>query len=225
VGRSTTANIYVKTTPKNERSKYPVGQARAGNCGSSSALVARREPSRSSKAISVAGFKQIQVQGSRQRDRPRSTRPAHQAARTRSRTSPARVDIGLSSKGLKPEVEVQLKRGVAGSLGITAGTGRAGLCVPAFRRHIDAGDWVDPTRQDSPTCAFVWRPMARPSARPTLAQIPLVGRPARMARRRPFPLGEVSRRSLRAPDRQSSTISTARAVVNVELNVSGRGGG
>ena len=34
---------------------------------------------------------------------------------------PGAVDVGLSTRGQKPELEVQLNRGLAGSLGITVG--------------------------------------------------------------------------------------------------------
>ena len=37
------------------------------------------------------------------------------------RSVPGAVDVGLSTKGQKPELDVQLNRGVAGSLGITVG--------------------------------------------------------------------------------------------------------
>jgi HAE1 family hydrophobic/amphiphilic exporter-1 len=55
---------------------------------------------------------------------------------------PGAVDVGLSTKGQKPELDVQLNRGVAGSLGITVGQVAQAL-RPAFA-GIDAGDWVDP---------------------------------------------------------------------------------
>ena len=58
------------------------------------------------------------------------------------RTIPGAVDVGLSTKGQKPELDVQLNRGVAGSLGITVGQVAQAL-RPAFA-GIDAGDWVDP---------------------------------------------------------------------------------
>ncbi|MFN2399191.1 MAG: efflux RND transporter permease subunit [Gemmatimonadaceae bacterium] len=56
---------------------------------------------------------------------------------------PNAVDIGLSSKGQKPELDVQLDRGLAGSLGVTVGQVAQSL-RPAFA-GIDAGDWVDPS--------------------------------------------------------------------------------
>jgi len=53
------------------------------------------------------------------------------------------VDLSLSSKGQKPEVTVDLNRGLAGSLGITVAD-VAQSVRPAFA-GIDAGDWVDPS--------------------------------------------------------------------------------
>ena len=58
-------------------------------------------------------------------------------------TVPNVVDLGLSSKGQKPEVTISLNRGLAGSLGITVGD-VAQSVRPAFA-GIDAGDWVDPS--------------------------------------------------------------------------------
>jgi HAE1 family hydrophobic/amphiphilic exporter-1 len=53
------------------------------------------------------------------------------------------VDIGLSTKGQKPELDVQLDRALAGSLGVTVGQVAQAL-RPAFA-GIDVGDWVDPS--------------------------------------------------------------------------------
>ena len=52
------------------------------------------------------------------------------------------VDVSLSSKGQKPELTVQVDRGLAGSLGITVGAVAQSL-RPAFA-GVEAGDWVDP---------------------------------------------------------------------------------
>jgi HAE1 family hydrophobic/amphiphilic exporter-1 len=53
------------------------------------------------------------------------------------------VDVGLSTKGQKPELNVELNRGLAGTLGVTVGQVAQAL-RPAFA-GIKAGDWVDPT--------------------------------------------------------------------------------
>jgi HAE1 family hydrophobic/amphiphilic exporter-1 len=59
------------------------------------------------------------------------------------RKTPGAVDISLSTKGQKPELEVDLNRGVAGTLGVTVGQVAQAL-RPAFA-GIDAGDWEDPS--------------------------------------------------------------------------------
>ena len=55
---------------------------------------------------------------------------------------PGAVDVGLSTRGQKPELNIQIDRGMAGSLGITVGQ-LAQALRPAFA-GIDSGDWVDP---------------------------------------------------------------------------------
>jgi HAE1 family hydrophobic/amphiphilic exporter-1 len=59
------------------------------------------------------------------------------------RQVPGVVDVGLSTKGQKPEVAVELNRGLAGALGVTVGQVAQSL-RPAFA-GIDAGDWIDPS--------------------------------------------------------------------------------
>jgi len=61
-------------------------------------------------------------------------------------TVPGAVDVDLSTKGQKPELEVQINRGLAGSLGVTVGQ-VAQAMRPAFA-GIDAGDWVDPSGEN-----------------------------------------------------------------------------
>ncbi len=59
------------------------------------------------------------------------------------RQAPGAVDVGLSSKGQKPELKVTVDRGLAGSLGVSVGQIAAAL-RPAFA-GVDAGTWVDPS--------------------------------------------------------------------------------
>jgi hydrophobic/amphiphilic exporter-1 (mainly G- bacteria), HAE1 family len=54
---------------------------------------------------------------------------------------PGAVDVGLSTRGQKPELEVQVDRALAGSMGVMAGQVAQAL-RPAFA-GIDVGDWVD----------------------------------------------------------------------------------
>jgi HAE1 family hydrophobic/amphiphilic exporter-1 len=59
---------------------------------------------------------------------------------------PGAVDVGLSTKGQKAELEITLNRALAGSMGVTVGQVAQSL-RPAFA-GIDAGDWVDPAGQN-----------------------------------------------------------------------------
>ncbi len=62
------------------------------------------------------------------------------------RAIPGAVDVGLSTKGQKPELEITLNRALAGSLGVTVGQLAQSL-RPAFA-GVDAGDWVDPSGEN-----------------------------------------------------------------------------
>jgi HAE1 family hydrophobic/amphiphilic exporter-1 len=59
------------------------------------------------------------------------------------RATPGAVDVGLSTKGLKPELRVDINRPLAGALGVTVGQIAQAL-RPAFA-GVDAGNWVDPS--------------------------------------------------------------------------------
>jgi HAE1 family hydrophobic/amphiphilic exporter-1 len=59
------------------------------------------------------------------------------------RNVPGAVDVGLSTRGQKPELDVRVDRALAGTLGIRLGD-LAQALRPAFA-GIDAGDWVDPS--------------------------------------------------------------------------------
>jgi HAE1 family hydrophobic/amphiphilic exporter-1 len=56
---------------------------------------------------------------------------------------PGAADVGLSTRGQKPELNVRMQRGLAGSLGVTVGQVASALRV-AFA-GVDAGTWVDPS--------------------------------------------------------------------------------
>ncbi len=59
------------------------------------------------------------------------------------RKVPGAVDVGLSTGGQRPELEVELDRDLAASLGLSLGTVAQAL-RPAFA-GLDVGDWVDPS--------------------------------------------------------------------------------
>ncbi|MFB3852754.1 MAG: efflux RND transporter permease subunit [Vicinamibacterales bacterium] len=104
------------------------------------------------------------------------------------RDIPGAVDVGLSTKGQKPELEVEIDRALAGTLGITVGQVAQAL-RPAFA-GIDVGDWVDPIGETRDVTVRLV-----PEARTRVADLeslPLVlpgpeGRPVTM------PLGQVAR--------------------------------
>jgi hydrophobic/amphiphilic exporter-1 (mainly G- bacteria), HAE1 family len=87
------------------------------------------------------GEKQIQLQ-LRGPDAAELMRLA-QAVAAEMRQVPGAVDVALSTKGQKPELDVQLDRALAGSLGVTVGQVAQAL-RPAFA-GIDVGDWIDPS--------------------------------------------------------------------------------
>ncbi|MGB7212249.1 MAG: efflux RND transporter permease subunit [Gemmatimonadales bacterium] len=129
---------------------------------------------------------------------------------------PGAVDVGLSVEGDKPELQVDLHRGLAGSLGITVGQVALSL-RPAFA-GLHAGDWVDPageTRDVEVRLAPDSR--ARPS---DLAALPLVvGRGANGA---PItvPLGQVADIRQGVGPGQINHLDREK-VINVEANVEG----
>jgi HAE1 family hydrophobic/amphiphilic exporter-1 len=59
---------------------------------------------------------------------------------------PGAVDVGLSEQEPKDELQIELNRGVASSLGISANDAAQTLRV-AFAGVDDAGDWIDPIGQ------------------------------------------------------------------------------
>ena len=81
----------------------------------------------------------VQIRGS---DLARSAPRCRPGAAGR-RQLPGAADVGLSTKGQRPELQLDLNRGLAGTLGVTVGQVAQSL-RPAFA-GLHAGDWVDPT--------------------------------------------------------------------------------
>ena len=166
-GRQGTVNqgdVYVRLHPKSERVR-------------SQDVVAdeiRREASRVggvTASLATGGFgaqKQIQLE-LRGPDIGTLNRLADQVM-AEVKQVPGAVDVDLSTKGQKPELEVELNRGLAGSLGVTAGQVAQAL-RPAFA-GIDAGDWVDPSGETRDVQVRL-APEARRRAA-NLTQMPLV---------------------------------------------------
>ncbi|HEX9109658.1 MAG TPA: efflux RND transporter permease subunit [Longimicrobiales bacterium] len=86
------------------------------------------------------------------------------------RAVPGAADVGLSTRGQKPELDVQINRGLAGSIGVSVGQIAQAL-RPAFA-GIKAGDWVDPSGETRDVEVRL-TPEARQRAA-DLRQLPLV---------------------------------------------------
>jgi HAE1 family hydrophobic/amphiphilic exporter-1 len=132
------ANIFVKLKPKAERSLSVTQLAR----------ILRGEVAQvGGAAVSVfssdfgGGRKEIQLQ--LQGTDARELQAYAEQVRAMVAKVPGAVDIGLSTKGQKPELNVELNRGLAGSLGVSVGAVAQSL-RPAFA-GIKTGDWVDPS--------------------------------------------------------------------------------
>src|SRR5262245_6534528 len=129
--------VYVKLKPKHERTRTQamiVADIRSDLvqlAGLTSSISTGFNP----------GEKQIQLQV-KGPDAGELTRLA-QAVAAEMRKVPGAVDVALSTKGQKPELDVQLDRALAGSLGVTVGQVAQAL-RPAFA-GIDVGDWIDPS--------------------------------------------------------------------------------
>ncbi|HUQ46344.1 MAG TPA: efflux RND transporter permease subunit [Gemmatimonadaceae bacterium] len=207
-------NIFVRTVPKGERNKS-VEQLASELRGEMKRIAG--------VTLSVftndfgGGRKQLQFQ-LRGSDLAALNLGAEQVMEV-VRGTPGAVDVGLSTKGQKPELDVDLNRGVAGTLGITVGQVAQSL-RPAFA-GIDAGDWQDPSGQMRNVQVRL-APESRRNAE-DLSQLPLVvarpgGAPTTL------PLGQVA--TIRQGLGPAIIDHLDRdLVVSVQANVSGRASG
>jgi HAE1 family hydrophobic/amphiphilic exporter-1 len=129
---------------------------------------------------------------------------------------PGAVDVGLSTRGQKPELEVEMRRGLAGRLGVTVGQVAQSL-RPAFA-GLDSGDWVDPTGETRDVMVRL-APESRRSPS-DLAQLPLVlmgptGAPVVL------PLGQVADIRETVGPAQINHLNREK-VINIQANVQGR---
>jgi HAE1 family hydrophobic/amphiphilic exporter-1 len=207
-------NIYVRLVPKNERSIS--AEQFASTLRSETKRVAGVTLSVFTSDFG-GGRKQLQLQ-LRGND-PAALNQAAEMVKAEVTKVPGAVDIGLSTKGQKPELNVELNRGVAGSMGITVGQVAQAL-RPAFA-GLKSGDWVDPSGETRDVEVRLALESRRRAA--DLAGLPLVvvgpnGAPSTL------PLGQVA----------TITESSGPAiidhldrdlVVTVEANTSGRASG
>jgi HAE1 family hydrophobic/amphiphilic exporter-1 len=203
--------IYAKLMPKKDREKH--------------AAVLARELRAETKRIGGVtasvfvnsfngNFKQIQLQ-LRGKDGDALARAADMLA-AEVRQVPGAVDVGLSTKGQKPELDVDLNRGLAGSLGITVGQVAQSL-RPAFA-GIDAGDWVDPSGETRDVEVRL-APEARERVA-DLAQLPLT-LPAEGGGTTTIPLGQVATITRTLGPAVINHLDRDR-VISVQANTSGR---
>ena len=87
---------------------------------------------------------------------------------------PGAVDVGLSTRGQKPELNVRVDRALAASMGVNLGQVAAALRI-AFA-GVDAGTWVDPSGESRYVHVRLEEP-ARENAQ-DLARLPIVVAPS-----------------------------------------------
>jgi len=130
------------------------------------------------------------------------------------RTVPGAVDVGLSTRGQRPEVSVVLDRDVAASIGVSVGQVAQAL-RPAFA-GIDVGDWVDPAGETRDV-----RVRFAPEARERLADLEYMPLQV-MGPQGPrvVPLGQVAQIEQSMGPASIGHLNRAR-VISVEANVRG----
>jgi HAE1 family hydrophobic/amphiphilic exporter-1 len=202
-------SVFVKLSPKSARSRSQ--QAIVAAVRSDLVRLAGVDTS-----ISVGfndGQKQIMLQ--LQGDDAGELARVADAIAAQVRQVPGAVDVGLSTKGQKPELDVQVDRGLAGSLGVTIGQVAQAL-RPAFA-GIDVGDWVDPSGETRDVTIRL-----APESRAVIADLeslPLfVNGPAGPAT---IPLGQVARVSPSIGPARIDHLDRER-VITIEANTEGR---
>lgn len=202
--------VFVKLTPKHERERHQ----------SEVSAELRRELGRIAgvtASISTGfgdGQKQIQLQLQGPDMAELQTLADRVAAVVRQ--VPGAVDVGLSTKGQKPELDVEIDRSLAGSLGVTVGhVGQA--LRPAFA-GIDAGDWIDPSGETRDVTVRL-APESRANVR-DLESLPLtIARPGGGAAT--IPLGQIARIRPAIGPARIDHLDRDR-VISVQANTEGR---
>jgi len=131
------ATIYVRLKPKNQRS---ISQDDLGQI----LRTDMRQVGGATAFTFASGFGGAQKQLQLQFQGPDQTVLNAYAERIAKIVSgvPGAVDVGLSTKGQKPEFNIRVNRGLAGTLGVSVSQLAASLRF-AFA-GVDAGTWVDP---------------------------------------------------------------------------------
>ncbi len=205
------ANLYLRLSPKGERdrSAEQVGDAvreQVKRIGGADISVYTNDFAGSEKQI------QLQLRG----QDIAQIQPVAEQFLAAVRSVPNAVDVGLSTRGQKPELDVVVDRGLAGSLGLTVGAVAQSL-RPAFA-GIEVGNWVDPAGETRDVrVRFSEEARARAA---DLEQIPIsVGVPG--GQQQIVPLGQVARVT---PSLGPAVINhlDRDAVITVQANTAGR---
>ncbi|MDO8501855.1 MAG: efflux RND transporter permease subunit [Gemmatimonadaceae bacterium] len=203
-------NIYIRLVHKNERH---IGvedfgrrlRTEIGHIGGVTMTVFTSDFQGAQKQI------QLQLRGGT----PEALNLAAEQVKEQVKQVPGAVDVGLSTKGQKPELEVELNRGLAGTIGVTVGQVAQSL-RPAFA-GIKAGDWVDPTGEMREVNVRL-APEARQRAS-DLERLPLVIQGPSGSET--LPLGQIASVRQGLGPAQITHLD-AELVVTVEANTSGR---
>ncbi|HEY0874158.1 MAG TPA: efflux RND transporter permease subunit [Vicinamibacterales bacterium] len=204
------ASVFVKLTPKHERDRHQADV---------SAELRRELANLAGVTASIStGFGDGQKQIQLQLQGPDTATLQALADRVAAvvREVPGAVDVGLSTKGQKPELDVEIDRGLAGSLGVTIG--QVGQALrPAFA-GIDAGDWIDPSGETRDVTVRL-TPAARTNVR-DLESLPLTIAAADGANAT-IPLGQVAKIRPALGPARIDHLDRDR-VISVQANTEGR---
>ncbi len=134
--------VYVRLTPKRERQRHQ----KTIEAGLRAQLVKLGGVTAAIGSGNFENKKQIQLQlqgpDSRELNRLANIVKAEVAQ------VPGAVDVGLSTRGQKPELKIALDRGLAGAVGVSVGQVAQTLRV-AFA-GLDAGNWITrPARRET----------------------------------------------------------------------------
>ncbi|MEO8192607.1 MAG: efflux RND transporter permease subunit [Gemmatimonadales bacterium] len=203
-------SIYVRLLPKHERSigAEELGsqiRKEVGRIGGATMTVYTSQFAGQQKQI------QLQLRGGN----PASLNLAAEQLAAQVKQVPGAVDVGLSTKGQKPELEIELNRSLAGSIGVTIGQVAQAL-RPAFA-GIKAGDWEDPTGELREVNVRL-QPESRQRVS-DLEQLPLVINTE--TGQTTLPLGQIATVNQGLGPAQITHLD-AEMVVTVEANTSGR---
>ncbi|MGH7593203.1 MAG: efflux RND transporter permease subunit [Gemmatimonadales bacterium] len=205
------AYIYFKLTPRNKRS---LSEAQLG------AELRREFKQVAGVNVSVftggfgGAFKELQLQF-RGPDATVLSQLADQALQL-AKQVPGAVDVDLSARGPRPDLTVDIDRGLAGAMGLSVA--EVGQSMRAAFAGIKAGDWVDPTGKTRDVRVRL-APEARTRAA-DLARLPLTvigndGRPQTV------PLGQVAHIREDVAPAQIDHLDRTR-VITLEANTEGR---